>query len=140
MGSKDPVNWTFLRIPTSNYINWIVKWKPLEKFPKTVRVCPATSSKKKGDFLITSAKDVWCNADNPADTAIDGWQCLHNDTMGAESGDRRCANRKGVCATTWLTSTYWDLWRSMRSMKFSRDHFTNWIQSGMVEDAPKKLM
>jgi hypothetical protein len=23
-------------------------------------------------------------------------------------------------------------------MKFWRDHFTNWIQSGMVKDAPKK--
>ncbi len=110
MGSKDPVNWTFLRIPTSNYINGRVKWKPLRSSLKTVRVCPATAPKKRVDVLITSAKDVWCNAGNPADTAIDGWQCPHNDTMGAESGDCHCANKKGVCATTWLTSTYWDLW------------------------------
>ncbi len=50
MGSRDPVNWTFLRIPTSNYINGRVKWKTLRSPLKLWESVQQQLQKKRGSF------------------------------------------------------------------------------------------
>ncbi len=103
------------------------QWKCEVKPLKSSHWESGNSSKR--DFLITSAKDVWCTADNPADYSH-CWQCPHSNTMGADSADHHCA--KGYMCHMVDTS----LLRGV--MEKSINH--QWKLNGIVKDAHQKKM